>query len=294
MMQKILVLFHANCDDGMGAAWAAYKVLGTKGVDYIPVQYGRTPPSFYGKCVYILDFSFPPEILLDVSKNAKQVIMLDHHKSAMKDWQPLLDKNNIYTNNDNLSVKFDMNKSGAGLAWEHFSPYKQMPIMIKHIQDNDLWLREITGTTEFIRHLRTYEKDFSTWDQIEVETSGSGYLKFLSDGLTMSKFFNSQVEDLMKDPGPMPVTIREHTGLMINSGHHFKDELGHALADVARTFGMTYFFDKGNVKCSLRSPKGSLVDVSLLAKLYGGGGHATSAAMVIPINIFLKEILKYE
>ena len=52
------VLYHANCYDGLGAAWAIRKQLGDT-ADYIPVQYGESPPDVTGKHVIIADFSFP-------------------------------------------------------------------------------------------------------------------------------------------------------------------------------------------------------------------------------------------
>ena len=59
--RRTLVLYHANCNDGFGAAWAAYTHpdLGPE-AEYVPVQYGDTPPDVTEAMVYILDFSFPP------------------------------------------------------------------------------------------------------------------------------------------------------------------------------------------------------------------------------------------
>lgn len=39
------VLYHANCPDGFGAAWAAWMALGSADVNYLPCAYGRPLPA---------------------------------------------------------------------------------------------------------------------------------------------------------------------------------------------------------------------------------------------------------
>ena len=53
-MQPI-VLYHAYCADGFGAAWAAWQKLGDD-ADYLPVRHGNPPPTLpEGASVYIPD-----------------------------------------------------------------------------------------------------------------------------------------------------------------------------------------------------------------------------------------------
>lgn len=40
---NIFVLYHAHCNDGLGAAFAAYKKFG-ESAEYIPVSYGKGLP----------------------------------------------------------------------------------------------------------------------------------------------------------------------------------------------------------------------------------------------------------
>ena len=46
-LMKTLVLYHANCPDGFGAALAAWKHFGNE-AEYVPVQYGKEPPDVSG------------------------------------------------------------------------------------------------------------------------------------------------------------------------------------------------------------------------------------------------------
>ena len=50
-----LIIYHANCSDGFGAAYAAWKCLGKKAT-YHAAKHGSTPPDVAGKNVAILDF----------------------------------------------------------------------------------------------------------------------------------------------------------------------------------------------------------------------------------------------
>ena len=97
---KPLVIYHANCADGFGAAFAAWLKLGDE-AEYVPMQYGKidfdfeggffnlgkheadNPCTFVaGRDVYILDFSLPREHMDYVFAHAKRVVWLDHHASS--------------------------------------------------------------------------------------------------------------------------------------------------------------------------------------------------------------------
>ena len=63
LKSKTWVLYHANCLDGFGAAWAAWKALGDA-TNYRPVHHGDPLPQIpEGQRVFILDFCYPPELL---------------------------------------------------------------------------------------------------------------------------------------------------------------------------------------------------------------------------------------
>jgi hypothetical protein len=59
-----LILYHADCDDGFGAAYAAWLSLGD-GAEYRPVYYGDAipPELLVDRKVFILDFSFSPDVI---------------------------------------------------------------------------------------------------------------------------------------------------------------------------------------------------------------------------------------
>ena len=84
---KNLVIYHANCADGFGAALAAWLKLGDE-AEYLPMQYGDVPEPqdlrdwVDDREVYILDFSLPHAGMEELFRSAKRVVWLDHHASS--------------------------------------------------------------------------------------------------------------------------------------------------------------------------------------------------------------------
>ena len=44
-----LIIYHDNCADGFGAAWAAYKKFGADGAEYLPMNYNNPRVKLEGK-----------------------------------------------------------------------------------------------------------------------------------------------------------------------------------------------------------------------------------------------------
>ena len=51
------IIYHADCTDGFGAAYSAWKCLGNR-AEYHACKHGTPPPDVKGKVVAILDFSY--------------------------------------------------------------------------------------------------------------------------------------------------------------------------------------------------------------------------------------------
>lgn len=152
---KPLVVYHAQCMDGAAAALAAWLRFGDE-AEYRPASYGDPAPmdeEVRGRDVYVLDFSYPRAKLERLSHvcNARdgetcergEVVVLDHHKTAQADLAGL------------PFCTFDMSKSGAVLAWEHFHVRKReprqtyvLPELFAYVQDRDLWRWELPHSRE--------------------------------------------------------------------------------------------------------------------------------------------------
>lgn len=256
----IYVLYHGNCYDGFGAAWCAWKMFGDS-AKYIPVSYGKPPPEMpNAKEIYILDFSYDARTILKLSNDAN-VVVLDHHKTAAEALETLIG------HHINLFVKFDMNKSGALLAWEYFFPKTIPPLLILHISDRDLWQFKMPGSKEVHAALVAMPFDFQVWDGFRVDVlieTGKGCLLF--EESVVKKICDSSWIG----------RVGEYQVPMVNTAAHWS-EVGHRLLDMYDNcpFVASFTVMKNTVMWSLRS-NGDF-DVSEVAKQFGGGGHKNAA-----------------
>ena len=257
------VLYHAGCADGFGAAWAAWRALGDRAT-YLPVQYGEPlPPIPDGALVTIVDFSYPRDVLLALRDRSLALAVLDHHKSAAEDLAGL------------PFVTFDMEKSGCRLAWEFWHPHEEMPRLLAHIEDRDLWRFALGGTREISAWLASWPREFDRWSwgtaQLE-EAEG----QVCAEGAAILRAQAQHVE-----------AMANHAGLIDLAGHRvpcanatlFQSDLGQALCAryPAAPFSATYFdAADGRRVWSLRTRRDD-VDVSAVARGFGGGGHRAAA-----------------
>ena len=321
----VTVLYHADCLDGFGAAYAAWRHFGDAAT-YRPMHHGEAwaLADIAGHAVFILDFSFPPEFLESMAAIADSVTQIDHHASALKAWGDKLQagENGLRSYQHPrlaLRVMFDLEKSGARLAWEHFHPGTPTPLTLRHVEEQDMW-RFTPGTRPFCRALRLLPFDFSVWHQLVLDTpneSALRYLDMLAQGGAIEQFYQQEIARLALSALRMPAQLRGEPvdplqaqrhgqaivthneqawltvpGIAINANALFASELGNALAEQSGSFGLIWQLSgDGEVKASLRS-KGKTLDVSEIATRYGGGGHPNAAGFRMPADQFFSEVLK--
>lgn len=309
---KPLVVYHANCTDGFGAAFAAWLKLGDE-AEYLPMEYGRisTPADFdmkvslaaKGNDVYILDFSFPREVMDALFKHAKRVVWLDHHKTAFEMWCGEYEHGmEFYEVVDGKHyIALDDKRSGAMLAWHNFHPGTEVPMLIQHIDDRDRWQFKLDGSKEFHAALNSYKPwTFETWRGIflcglfEKETWRVPE-EFYMEGTAILRAHNQYVQAALKRarPSGIKVLLSEDgfapvlNGLAANAPAFLASDLGHELANKSGTFGLVWSMAAdGQIHCSLRS--NGDYDVSVIAKAFGGGGHRNAAGFSTDINSLLR------
>lgn len=255
------VLYHANCDDGFGAAYCAWKTLGGSAI-YKPVQYADPLPVIEdGSRVYIVDFSYPRHVLTHLAERC-DVTVLDHHKTSQEDLGDL------------PFAEFDMDRSGAGMTWDHFNPGKPRPPLIDHVEDRDLWRFALDGTKQISSALRSYPRDFESWESLAYAID-----RLQQEGVAIERYIQRLVEDLSKDQ-----RIEEWGGvgvLVVNGPGQLASELADYMLNMEAFQGnqaafVAVYKDMSDRRMwSLRS-KGEF-DVSAVAKVHGGGGHKNAA-----------------
>ena len=266
-----LVIYHSNCTDGFGAAYAAWKLLGDR-AEYHAAKHGEPPPDVVGKNVVVLDFSYDNSTTKRLMKEAKNFLVIDHHKSAMVELH------------DVACTRFDMNHSGAMLAWKFFHPGKDAPRLIKFIEDRDLWKWEIPYSKEFSAAFDMVPFDFEEFDKYLDDSSVDNAQERGAYILAYSKTVISKIAK--------QAVSRKMDGkdvLVVNSSH-WMSEIGAALSPKC-DFAVIWFYDHDTrqVKVSLRAHHEDS-DVSEIAKKYRGGGHRKAAGFNLPVGINIETI----
>lgn len=271
-MTDQLVIYHGNCADGFGAAYAAH--LAMPDAEFYPGVYQQEPPDATDRYVYMLDFSYKRPVILDMAQRAKRIVILDHHLSAMEDLKDL--------NSPKVSTYFDMNKSGAVISWEFFNlKSKSVPDLFKYIQDRDLWKHELPRTKEVNAAIFSFEYNFDVWAKLVATPIND----LADEGEAILRKQNKDLKELLPlVTRKMP--IGEYADIPVaNLPYMLASEAGHILSKDA-PFAATYFDTEDGRQFSLRSAEYG-VDVSEIAKKYGGGGHKHAAGFRVPRHHFL-------
>jgi oligoribonuclease NrnB/cAMP/cGMP phosphodiesterase (DHH superfamily) len=262
--KDIVVIYHGDCADGFSAAWAAWKKFASE-ADYYGAGHGESlPDGLINKEIYVLDFSFPKEIMAEVVKNNKKVVIIDHHKSAEE------------------SVKmaheyvYEMDRSGAVLAWQYFFPELAVPWLLRYISDRDIWKLELPDTFAIGLMLDTFDKNFETWSKLAEELEdGNLRNQYIEKGKLIQKYEHKIIEDIISSNKEV-VIFEGHEIYAVNAPHFFASQMGNFLCREKPPFAIVWQWSGEIVKVSLRSD--GTVDVSEIAKKFGGGGHKAAAA----------------
>jgi uncharacterized protein len=162
-----LICFHAQCYDGFSAAWAAWQAVG-EDAEYRPVSYGdRVPPDAAGRLVYLLDVCFPHAELARAVQEIQpaQIRIIDHHQTARDDILPWL----AASTGASLPITavFDLDHSGAVLAWQHFHGTAEIPTLLRYVEDRDCWRFALPHSRAVAAWMRSWPMDFATWNRLE-------------------------------------------------------------------------------------------------------------------------------
>lgn len=266
--KPILVIFHGDCMDGFTAAWAAWRVFGDK-AEYQPATYKPTDVfDVDGREVYILDYCPSREALLDYKSRASSLQVIDHHKSA-KDICEGLD-----------FCLFDMNRSGAGMAWDFFHPDIPRPALVDYVEDRDIWRWTMPNSRIVCSAIFSYPLgDFASWDRLDdmVHCRMDDVLEI---GEALERAESVAVTGCKKDMMRVRFLGFEDVPLVNASGTNLS-RLLNELAP-ANYFAVSWHQRaNGTFKYSLRSKDD--FNVAKLGELFGGGGHERAAAFVSPL-----------
>ena len=287
-IKDTLVIYHKNCADGFGAAYACWlKFKDT--ADYAPLQYGfelSELPDVTGRVVYIVDFSLPREMFEAVISQARHVYWFDHHKTAFEMWCPDLpftDGAFYQTHDDKATIVLDNRRSGALLTWNMMFPEHGDATLFVLLDDYDRWKFTYETTKPFNKGLWAQAPwSFEQWAEMDIgEVTRTGRVLQEAHDKQVTSCVNAATTGAVI---ACPDGIARE-GLAANCSAPLTSDVGHQLAVKSGTFGLLWSVGKKgpqHVSCSLRSDGD--YDVSYIAKQFGGGGHKNAAGFETTIE----------
>lgn len=294
--------FYHNDLDGRAAGFCVYAWLGiADGYDasFVPINYGKPFPFETirrQEQVCIVDYSISPAEMQELLSLTSDVIWIDHHKTAIEKY--------VGFPHAIRGIRKD-GEAGCVLTWKYLHWYTgrgdgpenfekecpaglEVPRCILLVGDRDTWAWKYGEETKlFHAAAQSYKTDPSSdfwWKCMEHETDpsvGPGnrtahergvafWEQLMREGATVERYREHYYRDYREELA-FPAEIDGHLALAMNVARVGSEAFG---GDSAFAEGwnilMPFYFDGRQFTVSLYS---KTVDVSEIAKKYGGGGH---------------------
>lgn len=251
--------------------------------------------------VYILDFSFPSDELFEFAKNRSGlVILLDHHVSARDKYSTYLQELgkgfNIFNRTVEMGLRsyctytdlncriiFEDGVPGCIMTADYLNgfhlssgPPAIPTYLAEYVAEHDLYKFDLPHSKSIRSAFRKYQLSLESCEIMNnrLETE-------FGDVVREGKAIRDYMERLKKSAirRAEEVTMNGLTGLMTANVPNQASDIAHQLAvDSKDGLGVCWYKERGKDRVwhyELRSD--GRLNVSKIAKLYGGGGHVRAA-----------------
>lgn len=258
-----VIVYHCPCIDGTSAAYAAYSF--NPNFQFIGWNLNTDTvmfDEFQNTTIGFFDCAPTPKMWSSLFERNNQILVVDHHIGNKSE---LSDKSNCV---------FDMEKSGGMLAWEYFFPTLPIPLLIWHIGKRDLW--DFTDPDTRIIGYGLIDNPAITYETLgdvnieDIKTLGLNKVQQLNDKL-------ASLEPTRVKLDGTEIVVADIKSFDFSS--ECAEYLYEKFTDV--NFVCVYFkLPDDKFKLSFRTNKDN-VNLSIIAKQYGGGGHAKAAGATV-------------
>ena len=305
---KHVILAHSHCTDGLCAASIMKRAinicLNTENVVVVFVRYGEEKKALEEEeinsetDVYIVDFSFSREDTLYIAKKCANLVILDHHITALEKLE------GIEKESSNIEFFFNNNMSGAtlvsGFVSKRFLDFGKSQEVVSYVaalvEDRDLWnfrLKDTKAFGEFV-FSQIEPNDIDAFSEILFDSDMKKIQSYVDLGNILDKNKKKQVNqrlESMANPAileiPYPSTNEQVQIIFVNETQpDLVSELGNAICKKFQKPVCLYkILSNGMVSLSFRSMD-NLIDMSKVAVALGGGGHRNSSGCEISFEDF--------
>jgi hypothetical protein len=279
------LFYHASCPDGFGAAWAAWRAWGS-GARYVARGHDDRvdPRSVEGQLVVFADIAPQRDELRALAETSAQVVVLDHHVTARDRLAADPALANLLAAGGH-ELRFDLDHSGAMLAWRWFHPSQPAPELLRYVEDQDLWRFQLPRSLEVNAAIAAHPMRFEAWEAL----ARLGAEELAREGEPIVRLDRIEVERALRTAHPVALPGGRIEAVNAQRG---RSAIGHELARRAaygRRWGLVYRLAGRRVDVSLYS-LGDL-DVAKVAEGFGGGGHRNAAGFQLSLEAWLGLLL---
>jgi oligoribonuclease NrnB/cAMP/cGMP phosphodiesterase (DHH superfamily) len=217
--------------------------------------------------IIIVDFSLSKEEMIKLATYHK-LTWIDHHKSALEEMDGI---------SDSWPGIRDTKEAACVLTWKYFFPDRPVPQGIRLIGDRDIWKWAYPETGPFnegLYQLDTRPYNDSVWIPL-FENDQTTLDKILQNGKILREARMKTIRRTLLSKG-FSVTMDGYKTLVINL--RGSGDIGQQVRNMGYEIAYCYSDDLHHEELTtfvtMYSDK---VDVSDIAKRFGGGGHSGAA-----------------
>lgn len=294
----LIIIYHGGCADGTCSAWMLERFLfsdrkriETYGNRSRSISLDPDFPFVDDKNVVMVDIAFPREEIEFLAETAKNILIIDHHKTYEEDLRDLSIRN--------VKTIIDIERCAAEIVWNTIvdsgggGGASRIPWFLTHISDRDLWRWTHKDSRAFCAAMckELQPVCIGSFDILHGMSS-TEQKRFILKGKRALAEMDAEVEKLVRESPKIDMWFHGHKILYVNRMdpvNEFAEKALEHYPDIDLVVITFFKRQRNSWKVCMRSRSGSDVDVSRIAECYGGGGHTNAAQFISykdPANMF--------
>lgn len=258
--------------------------------EFIGYDYGQPfEMPVNGQPVVMADVSLPMSTMFKVAQISNfQFTWIDHHKSAISDYQNwLLDINRSYEDKTKSPINAVLQEGIAAceIAWNYFNPDSEMPLVVRYLgeydtwrsQDKDHWENTVLPFQFGMRKICNSLETFPT-GLLSPNAKIGTIQTIINNGNTILNY-QAQINET-QCRNAFEFDFNGIRAICLNTGGFNSDTFKSVWDEDKYDVMIPFQFDGQMWRVSLYSTKAE-IDCSAIAKSMGGGGHKGAAGFKV-------------
>ena len=259
-----MICFHHDDLDGRCAA--AIVLHAFPGGRSEEASYGGKPVSIDkvkpGEKVFIVDFTFPQDVMMELLEKTTDITWIDHHLSALRVEYPR-----------KLAGILSTEKAACELTWNYLFPGRPLPEAVRLTGDKDVWAWKYGDDTAFFNEgIRIFDHQPSAplWKDL-LGNDASVMADIKARGAICVRYRQTICADYV-NRFAFETVIEGHRAIAVGLQMFGSETFGERVKQY--DLCLTYEFNGRQWVVSLFS---ETIDVCRIAEKHGGGGHRSAA-----------------